>query len=111
MTKSRAIIDVVLAEAESRRSKSANGVIRWYNAMGHLHSTKGPAYISPTGTKCWYLDGRRHRIEGPAVERPGQNEWWVHDRRFTEDEFNLFVDQDTGEVLAPLGKKLTYDQK
>jgi hypothetical protein len=112
MTKSKIIIDSVLFEVGPRRTKSSNGVIRWYNAVGHLHCDDGPAYISPpTGAKGWYRDGKRHRIDGPAMEWPDAKEWWVDGRQFTEDEFNLFVDQETGEVLVPPGKKLTHDKK
>jgi hypothetical protein len=30
------------------------------------------------GDKEWYLDGRLHRIDGPAIERAnGHKEWWL----------------------------------
>jgi hypothetical protein len=31
------------------------------------------------GTKAWYLAGKRHKEDGPAVEFPdGTKEWWYH---------------------------------
>lgn len=31
------------------------------------------------GDKNWYLNYRRHRLDGPAVERVnGSKEWWVN---------------------------------
>ena len=32
------------------------------------------------GTKAWFLNGKLHREEGPAVERPdGTKEWYLND--------------------------------
>ena len=32
----------------------------------------------PDETKEWSLNGRRHRVDGPAIEYPdGTNEWWL----------------------------------
>jgi hypothetical protein len=40
-------------------------------------------------TKYWYLNGKRHREDGPAVERPnGSNYWYLNDKKLTEGEFN-----------------------
>ena len=42
--------------------------------------------IYPDGTKEWYLNGKRHREDGPAVERPsGDKEWWLNGKRHRED--------------------------
>ena len=38
------------------------------------------------GTKEWLLNGKRHREDGPAFERPnGHKEWWLNDKRHRED--------------------------
>ena len=56
--------------------------------------TRAPASSEPTltvdedGTKVWLLpNGRLHRLDGPAVERPsgGMCEWWVNGRLHRED--------------------------
>ena len=32
----------------------------------------------PNGTKVWWLDGKRHRVAGPAYEYPdGTKVWWL----------------------------------
>ena len=42
--------------------------------------------IEAAGGKVWLVDGERHRIDGPAVERPdGTKEWWISDERHRED--------------------------
>ena len=34
----------------------------------------------PDGTKHWYLNGKRHREDGPAYENPyGTRAWWLND--------------------------------
>jgi len=34
------------------------------------------------GTKEWYLNGKLHRIDGPAIERAnGDKEWWLNGER------------------------------
>lgn len=39
------------------------------------------------GSKCWYLDGKRHREDGPAVEfSSGTNAWYLNGERLTESE-------------------------
>jgi len=30
----------------------------------------------PNGTKYWYLNGKRHREDGPAVEYPNGTKYW-----------------------------------
>jgi len=44
--------------------------------------------------KAWYLNGKRHRIDGPAIEYvDGSKEWWVNGVSMTEEEFNYFKNQ------------------
>ena len=50
------------------------------------HRLNGPAYDDVI-TKVWYKDGRRHRINGPAVERVnGDDEWWIGGHWLTPEE-------------------------
>ena len=38
----------------------------------------------PDGTKKWWLDGKRHRVDGPAIERPnGTKEWYLNGKLWT----------------------------
>ncbi len=51
----------------------------WRNEQGRLHRTDGPAAERPAGTKEWWVNGLRHRTDGPAVEWPdGTKSWWVN---------------------------------
>lgn len=135
MTIVKSIIEAIVESGQESTKRVLNGQTFWHNKNGDLHRVDGPAVIRWTGTKhwcqnnqlhrengpaiefsdgsySWYLRGKRHRVDGPATKlRSGAQEWWVNDRQFTEDEFNLYVDQLTGEVLIPPGKKLTHDPK
>jgi hypothetical protein len=88
-------------------------VIRWLDDRGLLHRVGGPAVVhTRCDTSCWYHFGKRHRLDGPAVETgDGHDEWHVNGREFTEDEFYRYVDQLTGEVFVPPGKILVHDTK
>ena len=39
------------------------------------------------GTKFWYLNGKCHREDGPALEgADGTKSWYLNDKRLTEQE-------------------------
>ena len=61
----------------------------WY-VDGRHHREDGPAVEFADGTKCWYRNGLPHREDGPAVERVnGSNSWWLNGEELTEEEFNI----------------------
>ena len=56
-----------------------NGNKEWY-LNGKLHREDGPAIENTNGNKYWYLNGKRHREDGPVVERAnGTKEWYLND--------------------------------
>jgi len=45
--------------------------------------------VYTNGDKHWYLNGKYHREDGPAIEKAGgPNEWWLMGKWLTEKEFN-----------------------
>ncbi len=51
-----------------------------------LHRNGGPAIKFPSGSECWVVHGKLHRVDGPAkiyaFKRPGTTklyEWWLND--------------------------------
>ena len=41
-----------------------------------------------TGTKEWFVDGKRHRTDGPAFEcTDGYKEWYIDGKNYSEAEF------------------------
>jgi hypothetical protein len=61
-----------------------NGTKEWY-LDGKRHRVDGPAIEYADGTKCWYLNGKRHRTDGPAIEyADGCKSWYLHGKQLTE---------------------------
>ena len=58
--------------------KYPNGNKFWY-LNGKCHRENGPAVEQTNGTKWWYLHNKLHRIDGPAVEfASGSKEYWIN---------------------------------
>lgn len=56
----------------------------WLN--GKLHREDGPAIEHASGTKWWYLNGKYHREDGPAIEHAdGTKYWYLNGRLHRED--------------------------
>ena len=54
------------------------GTKAWY-LRGKWHREDGPAVEWTDGSKSWFLNGNLHREDGPAYEQPdGYKEWWLH---------------------------------
>ena len=54
--------------------------------MGMIEYT---VQVSDDGTNKWYLNGKRHREDGPAIEcMDGTKEWFLNGVELTEEEFN-----------------------
>ena len=43
---------------------------------GKIHREDGPAFEWSDGDKEWYLNGKLHREDGPAIERANGDKWW-----------------------------------
>ena len=67
--------------------------------------------VYENGTKEWYLNGKLHREDGPAIEYPSGNKlWWLNHVKYTEEEFNRkmspAIEMTVAEVEEALGKKV-----
>ena len=64
---------------------NSHGSKEWY-LNGKRHREDGPAYEGSNGSKYWYLKGELHREDGPAIEYSGgSKEWYLNDKRHRED--------------------------
>ena len=62
-----------------------NGIKLWF-LNGKLHRTDGPAMEDDEGTKYWYLNDSLHRTDGPAVEWiDGTKRWFLNGKCHRED--------------------------
>ena len=66
-------------------SVDIGGTKDWY-LNGKLHREDGPAIEFADGTKNWYLNDKRHREDGPAFDcADGTKAWYLNGRRHRED--------------------------
>ena len=73
----------------------ANGDKFWF-LNGKLHREEGPAIEYVNGDNEWYLNGKLHREEGPAVEYVnGDNEWYLNGKQLSEKKFNKKMNKPT----------------
>jgi hypothetical protein len=77
----------------------------WLN--GKRHRVDGPAIEDIDGDKVWFLNDKLHRVDGPAIEDiDGDKEWYLNDRRYKFDDWlnvNKFISEEEKVML-----KLTY---
>ena len=68
-------------------TKIENGWIVRYNKNNKIHCDDGPAMENPKdGTKIWFIDGKYHRENGPAIESgDGPKQWYIHGMRHCKD--------------------------
>ena len=68
-----------------------NGDKHWY-LNGKRHRVDGPAIEYADGDRSWYLYGERHREDGPAVVYPdGTKHWYLDGKEYTEEEFGIEI--------------------
>jgi len=84
-------------------TKDEDGII-WY-LNGKRHREDGPAREWADGGKEWYLNGKRHREDGPAREwADGSKEWWLNGKLHRED--GPAIERDNGTKAWFLNDKL-----
>ena len=63
----------------------ANGAKEWF-LNGKPHREDGPAIESASGTKYWYLNGKRHREDGPAIEYADGTKIWYRNGKYHRED-------------------------
>jgi hypothetical protein len=83
------------------------GTKHWY-INDKRHREDGPAMEWVNGDKYWYINGKCHREDGPAMECVnGDKYWFIDGKLLTEAEFNARIKQSScdGRVVEIDGKK------
>lgn len=84
-----------------------NGNRVWF-LNGKLHREDGPAVDCTDGHKQWRLNGELHREDGPAaVNTDGTKEWWLNGKRVSEEEHRIKTQNPTcnGKIVEIDGRK------
>ena len=89
-----------------------NGDKYWY-LNGRRHREDGPAIECASGDKSWYLNGKLHREDGPAIEYAGgYKSWYLNGTNYTEKEFNEKMNPTVKELsVSEISKLLGYEVK
>jgi hypothetical protein len=89
-----------------------NGSKEWL-LDGKRHRIDGPAIeydgtkLSKLGHKIWYLNDKLHRTDGPAVEwASGRKEWWLDGKFLTQAQWLEAVKP---KVTSCVGKVVEVD--
>ena len=65
-----------------------DGTKQWF-LNGKRHREDGPAIEWTGGSKEWYLNGERHRKDGPAIEKAdGVKTWYLNDKYYSKADFH-----------------------
>ena len=82
------------------------GTKEWF-LSGKRHREDGPAIEYADGTKMWFLNGERHREDGPAIEwADGDKSWYLNGSEVTKQEVMQFSDM----IVEIDGKKYTLEE-
>jgi hypothetical protein len=88
----------------------SDGSKSWF-LNGNRHREDGPAIEWAGGSKYWYLNGKLHREDGPAIEwADGSKYWYLNGKEYTEAEFKKKT-QTKEYTVADLEKLLGHPVK
>jgi hypothetical protein len=63
----------------------------WSDDDGHYHREDGPACIWKSSNNYLYYEyfqhGKRHRLDGPAIDFKHLKEWYINGIQYSEEEF------------------------
>ena len=63
-------------------------------------------YEYPNGDKEWYLNGKPHREDGPAVEYANGDKYWYLKGRYLTEEEHAYYSVRIGEFMLEFGATL-----
>ncbi len=86
---------------------------RWYKdpEMKIRHRVGGPAIDYVCGYKAWYIDGKSHREDGPAVELAnGDVLYWLNNVCLSKEQWEQALrpaeELTIGQIESLLGKRI-----
>jgi len=70
-----------------------DGTTRWYKpGTDTLHNEHGPAIVFPNYAKYWIVNGKCHRLDGPAVEyKEFEGQYWVDGNNISKKHFEQLL--------------------
>ena len=71
---------------------------------------KSKCTIYSDGTKCWKLNGKLHRVDGPAVEHPNGSKSWYKNHKLHREDGPAIEYANGSKYWCINGKELTFKQ-
>jgi len=60
---------------------------KYWFLNGKKHKEDGPAVVTQDGSKGWYLNDKLHRIDGPAIELfDGSKYWFLNGKEVNKEQ-------------------------
>ena len=89
----------------------SNGSKEWF-LNGKRHREDGPANEWADGSKSWYLNGEPHREDGPAYESAdGSKYWFLNNTEYTEAEWKAKLNPVKELSVKEISDLLGYEVK
>ena len=88
---------VLEISAKNKDAKTVNLIVRAVPLLGRKSLRRDPWYkglimkpfveitIEQNVATCWFINGRLHREDGPALDAFGNKAWYKHGKRHRED--------------------------
>lgn len=84
---------------------------QWF-VNGKRHREDGPSIEWSSGSKTWYKNGKRHRTDGPAIEYAGgSKEWYLEGKLMTEHAHAILTAPTQEMTVAKIEAELGYKIK
>jgi hypothetical protein len=85
---------------------------KYWFLNGKFHRVDGPAIEYANGSKFWYLNGKRHRIDGPAIEyADGSKFWFLNGVEILEKDFIVKTSNNENEIENAIQVLKKFDFK
>lgn len=82
-----------------------------FRVDGKLHRLRGPAIVYDDGAKFWFMWGKLHRTSGPAeIESDGTERYWVFGEEITKEEFDERYGGGENDVHLINGQFVSFDE-
>jgi len=60
----------------------------WFSEGLKLHHIKEPALVRDNGTQKWCMNGKYHRLDGPAIIYfHGETHFWIYGKKFNPKDY------------------------
>ena len=96
-----------------------DGTVEWHNSRGLLHNDYGPAKLLPSGLRFWFQNGKLHRDDGPAIQGPNVEDYYLYGDQYTKYDYHRYCRNESIEsditdaggkvVTKEDGTKIWYD--